>query len=182
MLFHEAGEKIARTGIMPRAGTGFEILAQLPDNRFMVCHKIRQHGWRLQFSNTNAFGSGLNAGSIEFFNSDGEEASFEPPGFGAGRTRYDESSPFAGTYMATNIPEPSAFILLGTGLLVCLAWTGGEAGESGLARRRCVNGRCRRFSVHRHSSLLPAARGWQEARHVTGTQATRASRLPLWPQ
>jgi hypothetical protein len=86
---------------------------------------------RLQFSNTNAFGNGLLGGSIDFFNADGEELGFAPPGLGAGLNLFAESSlcdlgTSCGTYLAVTaaVPEPSSFALVGTSLVALLIGAG----------------------------------------------------------
>jgi hypothetical protein len=75
----------------------------------------------LQFSNTNAFGSGPFAGSLDFINVSDDNLSFEPPGFGTGLIFYSESSqPLqfpSGDYLALQVvPEPASLVLLGTGI------------------------------------------------------------------
>jgi hypothetical protein len=75
----------------------------------------------LQFSNTNAFGSGPFAGSLDFINVSDDNLSFEPPGFGTGLIFYSESSQLlqfpSGDYMALQVvPESASFVLLATGI------------------------------------------------------------------
>ena len=95
-----------------------------PLNEVLVVLSTTSSVRRLQFSNTNAFGSGLLAGSIDFFNGDGEELSFEPPGFGAGLNLFDESGPLRGTYLALAVPEPASLVLIWTGLAAFLVGVG----------------------------------------------------------
>jgi PEP-CTERM motif len=75
----------------------------------------------LQFSNTNAFGSGPFAGSLDFINVSDDNLSFEPPGFGTGLIFYSESSQLlqfpSGDYLALQVvPEPASLVLLATGI------------------------------------------------------------------
>jgi hypothetical protein len=108
---------------------------QTPLNQIEVVLTSTAMGQRLQFSNTNSFGTGPEAGSIDFINSSGAALTFEPPGYG-GLNSYQEfgpmnSSQLAGDYQGLAVPEPPSAILALIGGLV--------ATGAGLLRRRAAS-------------------------------------------
>jgi len=92
-----------------------------PLSEILVVLSSTAGGQQLQFSNTNAFGSGPEGGSIDLAPSAGGFLSFEPPGFG-GLNLYQETDAagdsLSGNYIAlAAVPEPATLALFGAGLV-----------------------------------------------------------------
>src|SRR5438105_1726974 len=106
--------------------TGADI--QTPLNEIQAVLSGQGAGRTVLFSNTNPFGSGPLGGSIDFVQGNGDDLSFEPPGYSSSLIHYFAdvgSEAFAGNYAnAASVPEPGFVGLLltvglsGTGLLL----------------------------------------------------------------
>ncbi len=81
-------------------------------------------GRRLQFSNSQGFGSGPHLGSIDFTNDNGAFLTFQPPGYGPSLDLYLMSgagTTVDGSYLATTgVPLPGTLALVATALLPLL--------------------------------------------------------------
>ena len=79
-----------------------------PTSEVLVLISKSGNSLKLNFSNTNGFGSGPGFGSIDFFNG-ANTLSFEPPGFGGNLDLYF-ASPYFGNYSASAPGSGSASV------------------------------------------------------------------------